>query len=82
MAFQTPIPHTDTPSQESEWMPLREFAELLGISLTTAYELARRDDLPVPAHRVGRQFRFSRKAYDALRTAQHEPKVNGDSQAA
>jgi predicted DNA-binding transcriptional regulator AlpA len=54
-------------------MDLRELVDLLGISLTVGYELARQDKLPIPTIRVGRQFRFSRAAYDALARAQHGP---------
>ena len=79
MALQTQTPRTH---HASEWMSLREFADLLGISLTSAYEYAREDKLPVPAIRVGRQFRFSRPAYEELRHAQHTTKRDGDSQAA
>lgn len=55
----------------TDFLSLVEFAHLLGIGKTTAYELAQRNELPVPVLRVGRQYRVSRKAYDALRDAQH-----------
>lgn len=55
----------------TDFLSLAEFAELLGIGRTTAYELAQRNALPVPVLRIGRQYRVSRKAYDALREAQH-----------
>ncbi len=51
-------------------LTLEELAQRLGISMTVAYELANRDDLPVPVIRVGRRFLFSRHAYDALMAAQ------------
>lgn len=54
-------------------MTLDELARRMGISLTVAYELARRDDLPVPVIRVGRRYLFSRHAYEALLAAQHQP---------
>lgn len=56
---------------ERDWMTLEELAQRMGIGLTAAYELANQDRLPVPAHRIGRQFRFSRPAYDALLHRQH-----------
>ncbi len=56
---------------EQDWMTLDELARRMGIGLTAAYELANQDRLPVPAHRIGRQFRFSRPAYDALLNRQH-----------
>jgi excisionase family DNA binding protein len=55
----------------TDFLSLVEFAHLLGIGKTTAYELAQRNELPVPVLRVGRQYRVSRKAYDALLSAQH-----------
>jgi excisionase family DNA binding protein len=46
---------------------------LLGaLSLTVIYELAAQDKLPIPSHRVGRQYRLSRRAYDAWLERQHE----------
>ncbi len=62
--------HSHEP-QLTDFLSLTEFAQLLDIGRTTAYELAQRNDLPVPVLRVGRQYRVSRKAYDALRDAQH-----------
>lgn len=52
-------------------LTLEELANLVGISLTSAYELAARDALPIPVIKVGRQWRFSRRAFDALMNAQH-----------
>ena len=52
-------------------MSLSEIAERMGVSYTTVYELARTDRLPVPVFRVGRQYRLSRRAYEALMNAQH-----------
>jgi excisionase family DNA binding protein len=46
-----------------DMMSLREFSELTGISLTTVYELAAAGELPVPAPKIGRQYRISRIAY-------------------
>ncbi len=45
---------------------LAELASLLDISYTTAHELAQRDALPVPAIRLGRQYKFSKRAVHAL----------------
>lgn len=47
-------------------MSLDELAARMGISLTTAYKLARKDALPIPVIRIGPQYRFSRPAFDAL----------------
>ena len=43
-----------------------EVAELLGISRGLAYDLARRDALPVPVIKVGRRMVVSCKAVKAL----------------
>lgn len=45
-----------------ETLTLEELAAALDISLTTAYDLARKDALPIPALKLGRQWRFSRRA--------------------
>ncbi len=60
-------PHSDT----RETLTIAEMAELLGISRTVCYELAARDELPVPVLRVGRQYRFSRRALDELLHSHH-----------
>lgn len=56
---------------ERDTFTLDELAQRMGISLTVAYELAKIDRLPIPAIRVGRQYRFSRRAYERLMDAQH-----------
>jgi excisionase family DNA binding protein len=63
--------HQPVAPLERDWMGLRELAARLGIGETVAYELANQDRLPIPAHRIGRQFRFSRNAYEALLNRQH-----------
>jgi excisionase family DNA binding protein len=59
-------------------MDIPEFAAAVGIPVSTAYELAKRDDLPVPVLRLGRRVKVSRAAVDAL-LAQRKPaaKVGG-----
>lgn len=61
----------DVSSLNRDTLTLEELAHRMGISLTVAYELAKGDRLPVPVIRVGRQYRFSRRAYDALMNGQH-----------
>lgn len=56
---------------DRDTLTLDELAQRMGISLTVAYELAKADKLPVPVIRIGRQYRFSRRAYDALMNGQH-----------
>ncbi len=55
----------------SDFFTLLEVADLLGIGRSAAYQLAQRDQLPIPVVRVGRQYRVSREAYQALKGAQH-----------
>jgi excisionase family DNA binding protein len=53
---------TANPSRET--LTLAQLAETLDISMTTAYEMARAGTLPIPTLRLGRQFRFSRRALE------------------
>jgi excisionase family DNA binding protein len=59
-----------TISKRSNLLPatytLSELAALLGISYTSAHEMAQRDALPVAPIRVGRQYRFPRTAVHKL----------------
>ncbi len=54
-----------------ETMPLLEFAGVLGISTTHAYDLARKNELPVPVFKAGQKWIVSRRAVDALLDARH-----------
>lgn len=55
----------ETPQSSSrETLTLEELAAALDISLTTAYQLARTNTLPIPALKLGRQWRFSRRVLD------------------
>ena len=56
---------------DPDFMSLEELAHRLDISLTVAYGLARRNALPVPALKIGSQYRFSRRAYEALADGRH-----------
>lgn len=56
---------------ERDMITLEELAQRMGVGLTAAYELANQDRLPVPVIRVGRRFLFSRRAYEALLSRQH-----------
>ena len=49
-------------------MSLEELATRLGISLTTAYEKASRDALPIPKVPGLGRYRFSRRLFDRLMT--------------
>lgn len=52
------------PPAPQHTLTLAELAEVLNIGRTQAYELARRDELPIPTLKIGRQFRFSRRALE------------------
>jgi excisionase family DNA binding protein len=62
---------TNITAIDRDTMNLEELAHRMGISLTVAYELAKANRLPVPVIKIGRQYRFSRKAFDALMNGQH-----------
>jgi len=49
---------------EPDVLTVQELAERLGMGLTTAYQMARANTLPVPALRIGREYRFSRRALE------------------
>lgn len=51
---------------DSLTMTIPEVARALGISRGLAYDLARRDALPIPVIRLGRRMVLSRKAVEAL----------------
>ena len=62
-----------------ETLTLAEIADRLGLGKTTAYELARRNELPVPAIRIGRQYFFSRAAFEDLMSAQHQERATTEA---
>lgn len=49
----------------TDTMSITELAERLGVSQSTAYELAKCNELPFPAMKVGDRVLVSRRAYDA-----------------
>ncbi len=51
---------------ERATLTLEEMARRLGVSRSTAYDLAKRDALPVPAIRLGRRIVVSRAALDGV----------------
>ena len=69
MAGVTPI----DPEHEPDALTLYDLARLWGVPYSTVWEQARTNTLPVPVFRVGRRYLVSRKAYDAVMSAQHEP---------
>jgi len=68
---------TATPTKgESDTLTLYDLVERTGLSYTTIHDLARRNKLPVPVIRIGRRYLVSRKAYEAVMNAGHEPQSN------
>ena len=53
-------------SVDSLTMTIPEFAAVCSISRGLAYDLARRDKLPVPVIKLGKRMVLSRKAVEAL----------------
>jgi len=53
-------------SEDSLVMSIPEFSRVMGISRGLAYDLARRDELPVPLIKCGRRLIVSRKSVTAL----------------
>ncbi len=53
-------------TESSDACTLGEVLHRLDIRPTRGYELAARDELPIPAMRVGRTYRFSRRLLEAL----------------
>jgi len=58
---------------------IEDVARLLGINRSTAYELARRNALPVPVIRLGRRMVVSRRAMEALLGTPAEGDLGGDA---
>lgn len=56
------VEHTTAPTAPMATVP--EAAAVLGIATSTAYELVRRGEFPVPVVKVGRQHRVPRQALD------------------
>lgn len=53
-------------SADSLVMSIPEFARVMGISRGLAYDLARRNELPIAVIRLGRRLVLSRRAVEAL----------------
>ncbi len=67
---------------DRSFMTLNEALNEWGIGTTVGYELAQKNQLPVPVFRIGREYRISRAAFDAMRTAQHPVQSDLGTQAA
>jgi excisionase family DNA binding protein len=56
-------------------LKMEEVAKQLGINRSTVYELARRNQLPVPVIRLGRRMVVSRRALEELLAERKENDV-------
>lgn len=59
MTVSPPILESDSPT-----LTLAELAAVLQIGMTKAHEMARAGTLPIPVLKVGRTYRFSRRALE------------------
>lgn len=58
--------HPKRAGLEPQTYSLAEVARLLGVGYTSAHQMAQAGTLPVPAIRVGRQYRFPKAAVHRL----------------
>ena len=73
-----PRDDADTPGRgPAETANLAELAARFNISRTLAYDLAKRDRLPVPVIRLGRRLVVSRAAMERVLTGERPP-LTGD----
>ncbi len=71
----------DTQNRARQTLNIEDVATVLGINRSTAYELARRDELPVPVIRLGRRMVVSRRAVEELLNAalDKDQSLSGDA---
>ena len=67
------VPSLLSDPDASDTLTLYDLSRLWGVSYSTVYEQARANTLPVPVFRIGRRYLVSRKAYEAVMSAQHTP---------
>lgn len=63
---------TQVQSISRETLNIEAAGKMLGISRAVAYELARRDQLPVPVIRLGRRMVVSKRALEEVLSARKE----------
>ena len=63
---------TDELSAPPQTLNIETVARMLGINRSTAYELAARDDLPVPVIRLGRRMVVSKRALERVLDADRD----------
>lgn len=62
----TTAPSYKSPRHAPQTVGLREFAETIGVSYSTAHAAAQRGALPCPVIRVGATYRIARRHVDRL----------------
>ena len=67
-------------SADSLVMSIPEFARACSISRGLAYDLARRNELPVPVIKLGRRMVLSRKAVEILLSGNGDPGDKGSGE--
>ena len=60
-------------AESAKVVPIEQMSKELGIGRSLAYDLARRNELPVPVIKLGRRMVVSRAALDAVLNARREP---------
>lgn len=63
----------------TDLMTLDELLDRIPVGRSVAYDLARRDKLPVPVIHIGKRLYFSRSALEALLARQHGGGVNTEN---
>jgi predicted DNA-binding transcriptional regulator AlpA len=66
---------TQKSAVERQTVNLPDAFKMLGISRPVGYELARRDDLPVPVIRLGNRMVVSKRALEAVLSATKHDEV-------
>lgn len=59
-------------TRQPELLSSEECRRILGVGRSTFFELAKRDQLPIPTIRVGRSLKFSRRAIEELLNKQQD----------
>ncbi len=68
---------TITEPRQPELLGAEEMRAILGIGRSAFYDLAKRDQLPVPTLRLGRRVMFSRRAVEEVLNRRHGEPMNG-----
>ncbi len=67
---------TITEPRQPELLGAEEMRGIMGIGRSAFYDLAKRDQLPVPTLRLGRRVMFSRRAVEEVLNRRHGEPMN------